>query len=67
MEQSDPKLIGQRSWYIYTLCIPCKMMEKLVEDAIVNHMTLNNLFSNSQYGFRLLQSCALQLLDVMET
>ena len=47
-------------------CIPCKLMEKLVRDAIVNHMTLNKLFSDSQYGFRSLRSCALQLLDVME-
>ena len=30
-------------------------------------MTLNNLFLNSQYGFRSLRSRALQLLDVMET
>ena len=47
-------------------CIPCKLMEKLVRDAIVNHMTSNKLFSDSQYGFRSLRSCALQLLDVME-
>ena len=32
-------------------CVPCKLMEKLVRDAIVNHMTSNKLFSDSQYGF----------------
>ena len=43
------------------------VVEKLVRDAtIVNHMTMNKLFSDSQYGFRSLRSCALQLLDVME-
>ena len=47
-------------------CIPCKLMEKLVRDAIVSHMTMNKMFSDSQYGFRSLRSCALQLLDVME-
>ena len=48
-------------------CISCKLMEKLVRDSIVNYMTLNKLFSDAQYGFRSLRSCALQLLDVMET
>ena len=47
-------------------CILCKLIEKLVRDAIVNHMTTNKLFSDTQYGFRSLRSCALQLLDVME-
>jgi len=48
-------------------CIPCKMMEKIVRDHIVNYMTTNRMFSDSQYGFRSLRSCALQLLEVMET
>ena len=45
------------------------MMEKIVRDAIVNHMfmALNNLSSDSQYGFRALRLCALWLMDVMET
>ena len=47
-------------------CIPCKMMEKLVRDCKVSYMNSNNMFSNSQFGFRSLRSCALQLLDVME-
>jgi hypothetical protein len=47
-------------------CVPCKLMEKVVRDQLVKHMTENNLFSNSQYGFRTLRSCAIQLLEVME-
>ena len=47
-------------------CIPCKMMERIVRDGLVNYMNSNKLFSNSQYGFRSLRSCALQLLEVME-
>ena len=46
-------------------CVPCKM-EKKVRDAIVEHMISNNLFLNSQYGFRSLRYCDLQLLDVMD-
>ena len=46
--------------------IPCKLMEKLVRDAIVNHMTENNLFSNAQHGFIKGKSCVTQLLEFME-
>ena len=47
-------------------CVPCKLFEKLVRDRVVSHMTEHDLFSNAQYGFRSLRSCALHLLDVME-
>ena len=42
------------------------MMERIVRDGLVNYMNSNKLFSNSQYGFRSLRLCALQLLEVME-
>ena len=38
-----------------------------MRDSIANYMTLIKLFSDAQYGFRSLRSCALQLLDLMET
>ena len=41
-------------------------MGKLVRDAIVNHMTENNLFSNAQHGFIKGKSCVIQLLEFME-
>ena len=44
-------------------CIPCKLMERLVRDSIVNYMTLNKLFSDAQYGFRSLRLCALHTCD----
>ena len=47
-------------------CVPCKIMEKIVSNRIMKHMADNNLFSNSQYSFRSLRSCSLQLLEVME-
>ena len=43
------------------------MMEKLIRDHIVSYMMNNKLFSDIQYGLRSLRSCALQLLEVMET
>ena len=32
----------------------------------MNHMTLNNLFSDCQFGFRHKRSCILQLVDVLD-
>ena len=46
--------------------VPGKLMEKLVRNAIVDHMTENNLFSTSQHGFISGKSCITQLLEFME-
>ena len=46
--------------------VPCKLMEKLVRDIIVRHMTENNLFSNTQHGFIKRKSCVTQLLEFLE-
>ena len=47
-------------------CVLCKMLESFVRDAIVNHMTVYNLYSECQHGFRKSRSCVTQLLEVME-
>ena len=41
-------------------------MERLVRNAIVEHMTTNNLFSESQHGFLKGKSCVTQLLEYLE-
>ena len=41
-------------------------MERLVRNAIVDHMTKNNLFSTSQHGFISGKSGITQLLEFME-
>ena len=45
---------------------PGKLMERIVGNAIVEHMTENNLFSTSQHGFISGKSCIKQLLEFME-
>ena len=47
-------------------CIPCKMCEKSVREILMEHMTVNNLFSESQFGFPNKRNCLLQLLDVLD-
>ena len=46
--------------------VVCKIMESIVSDAIMNHMKINNLFSNKRFGFRSGRSTTLQLLNVLD-
>ena len=46
--------------------VPGKIMEKLIRDKLVDHMTSNNLFSNTQHGFISGRSCITQLLEYIE-
>ena len=41
-------------------------MEKLIRDKLVDHMTSNILFSNTQHGFISGRSCITQLLEYIE-
>ena len=47
-------------------CICCKLMEQFIRDTIVNHMTDEKLYSDSQHGFRKNRSCVTQLLEVYD-
>ena len=48
--------------------VVCKICESLIRDKMMNHLivTCNNLLSDSQYGFRLGRSCAIQLLEILD-
>ena len=46
--------------------IVCKLMESIVRDNIVNHMTNNDLFSQTQHGFVPLRNCMTNLLICIE-
>ncbi len=46
--------------------VPCKLMEKIIRNEIVEHMERNNFFTKCQHGFRTGFSCVTQLLEVME-
>ena len=41
-------------------------MERILRDEIVQHMTTNNLFTESQHGFIAGKSCTTQLLEYIE-
>ena len=46
--------------------ICCKIIEKLIRDAIVDSLEKQGLFHKDQHGFRYGLSCCTQLLEVME-
>lgn len=46
--------------------VPGKMLEKIIRDALVKHMSSNDLFSDVQHGFISGKSCVTQLLEYME-
>ena len=43
--------------------VPCKVMEKVIRDEIMEHLEQNNLLSKHQHGFRSNRSCLTQLLE----
>ena len=46
--------------------VPCKLMERIIRDAIVKHMTDNNLFSKAQHGFIKGKSCVTFLENITQ-
>ena len=44
----------------------CKICESLINDKMMNHLIVNNLLSDSQYGFKPGRSCAIQLLEILD-
>ncbi|EFO95251.1 hypothetical protein CRE_08695 [Caenorhabditis remanei] len=44
-------------------CSTCKVLEKLVRRSILEHLSINKLLSNAQYGFRSRMNTELQLLN----
>jgi len=46
--------------------IPCKMLESLIKDKLVEHLDNNNLIKSSQHGFSKGKSCTTNLLAFLE-
>ena len=46
--------------------IPCKLMEKLVKDAVISHLVKHDLLSKKQFGFVSGRSTVTQLLNYLD-
>ena len=44
----------------------CRLLERIIRNAVMSHCIDNNIFSDSQYGFRNRRGCTLQLLKVLD-
>ena len=44
----------------------CKVLESIIRDRIVEHLTENNLLNDAQHGFREGRSCLTNLLETLE-
>ena len=47
-------------------CITCKIMEKILRQRIIEHMTINSLLTKQQYGFLSGRSTTQQLTQVLD-
>ena len=46
--------------------VVCKILERIIREIVVNHLSLNNLLSDCQFGFVKNRSTITQLLSVLE-
>ena len=46
--------------------IPCKIMESIIRDQIMNHLVKHNLLNDSQHGFVKSKSCVTNLLEALD-
>ena len=46
--------------------IPCKILESLLKDVIVDHLVTRSLIKNTQHGFMNKRSCLTNLLEFLE-
>ncbi|CAL4061280.1 unnamed protein product [Meganyctiphanes norvegica] len=45
----------------------CKVLESIIRDKIMEHLTENNLLNDAQHGFREGRSCLTNLLEILES
>ena len=43
--------------------VPCKVLEKIIRDAVVDHLVKNELISKQQHGFANSKACVTNLLE----
>jgi retron-type reverse transcriptase len=46
--------------------VPCKLLESIIKDKIMEHLLENNLIKDSQHGFMPGKSCATNLVEFMD-
>ena len=65
IHKKGPKSSASNYRPISLTSVTSKIMEKLVRDALLDHMNNNHLFTKHQHVFRKGYSCVTQLIDVL--
>jgi hypothetical protein len=47
--------------------IPCKILESVIKDAMMNHLITKNLIADTQHGFMPGRSCTTNLISFLES
>ena len=66
IHKKGPKNLASNYRLISITSVICKMVESIIRDHIVVHMSDNNLFANEQHGFVPRRECMTNLLSAME-
>ena len=66
IHKKGPKHVPSNYRPISLTSIICKIMERIIRDAIIDHMEDNRLFTDHQHGFRTGRSCITQLIEVID-
>jgi hypothetical protein len=47
--------------------VPCKVLESIIKDSIMEHLLSNKLINESQHGFMPNRSCTTNLIEFMDS
>ena len=64
--KNDKRDMPQNYRPVSLTSVVCKIMEKIIRNALIDHLMMHGLLSQNQFGFVPGRSCALQLLVCME-
>ena len=64
--KKGPRNLAENYRPISLTSVVCKLMEKFVKDAVLNHLVENNLLSTKQFGFTSGCSTVIQLLKYLD-
>ena len=65
--KKGPRIIPANYRPISLTAVPCKLMERILRDVMLKHLTDNNLIASEQHGFVLSKSCVTNLLETLDT
>ena len=63
LHKKSPKQCLANYRPVTLMAVPCKILESLVRDQLMDHLSQTNQLNSAQHGFRPKRSCCTQLLE----